>query len=87
MLSLKGRVDFTCLKCLSQTHFASAVGHELVDSKRRTRSFMEKGFMSTPALLAGRYSFFSNSVLCCAEGLERMLTTACGIRKFLPSQS
>ena len=24
MLSLKGRVDFTCLNCFSQTHFASA---------------------------------------------------------------
>ena len=44
-LSLNGRVDFTCLNCLSQTHFASAVGHELVDPKRRTRSFMEKVFM------------------------------------------
>ena len=37
-------VDFTCLNCFTQTHFASAVGHELVDPKRRTRSFMEKGF-------------------------------------------
>ena len=27
-LTLKGRVDFTCF---SQTHFASAVGHESVD--------------------------------------------------------
>ena len=45
MLSLKERVDFTCLNCFGQTHFASAVGHELVDPKRRTRSFMEKGFM------------------------------------------
>ena len=44
-LSVKGRVDFTCLNCFSQTHFSSAVGHELVDPKRRTRSFMEKGFM------------------------------------------
>ena len=39
MLSLKGRVDFTCLNCFSQTHFASEVGHELV--KCRTRSIME----------------------------------------------
>ena len=38
-------VDFTCLNCFSQTHVASAVGHELVDPKRRTRSVMEKGFM------------------------------------------
>ena len=30
-LSLKGRVDFTCLNCFSQTRFASAVEHELVD--------------------------------------------------------
>ena len=45
MLSLKGRVDLTCLNCFSQTHSASAVEHELVDHKRRTRSFMEKGFM------------------------------------------
>ena len=30
-LSLKGRVDFTCLNCVCQTHFASAVGHVLVD--------------------------------------------------------
>ena len=30
MLSLKGRVDFTCLNCVSQTHFASAVEHGLV---------------------------------------------------------
>ena len=44
-LSLKGRIDFTCLNCFSQTHFASAVGHEFVNPKRRTRSFMEKGFM------------------------------------------
>ena len=44
MLSLKGRVDFTCLNCFGQTHFASAVGHELVDPKRRTLSFMEKEF-------------------------------------------
>ena len=42
---LKGRVDFTCLFCCNQTHFASAVGHELVDPKCRTRSIMEKGFM------------------------------------------
>ena len=46
-LSLKGRVDFTCLNCFNQTHFASAVGHELVDPKRRMRSFMEKGFTGT----------------------------------------
>ena len=26
-------VDFTCLLCCNQTHFASAVGHELVDPK------------------------------------------------------
>ena len=38
-------VDFTCLNCFSQTRFASAVEHGLVDPKRRTRSFMEKGFM------------------------------------------
>ena len=44
-LSLKGRVDFTCLNCFCQTHFASAVGHEFVDPKCRTRSIMEKGFM------------------------------------------
>ena len=30
-LSLKGRVDFTCLNCFSQTHFASAVERALVD--------------------------------------------------------
>ena len=30
MLSLKGRVDFTCLNCFSQTHFAFTGGHELV---------------------------------------------------------
>ena len=29
--SLKGRVDFTCPFCCNQTHFASAVGHDLVD--------------------------------------------------------
>ena len=46
-LSLKGRVDFTCLNCFNQTHFASAVGHELVDPKRPMRSFMEKGFTGT----------------------------------------
>ena len=34
MMSLKGRVDLTRLNCCSQTHFASAVGHELVDPKR-----------------------------------------------------
>ena len=45
MLSLKGRVAFTCLNCFSQTHFASAVGHESVDPRRRTRASMEKGFM------------------------------------------
>ena len=44
-LSLKGRVDFTCFNCFSQTHFESAVGHVVVDPKRRTRSIMEKGFM------------------------------------------
>ena len=38
-------VDFTCLDCLSQTHFASTVGHESVDPKRGTCSSMEKGFM------------------------------------------
>ena len=38
-------VDLTCLNCFSQTHFASAVGHELVDPKRRPRSFVEKGVM------------------------------------------
>ena len=32
MLSLKGRVDFTCVICCNQTHFASAVGHEFVDA-------------------------------------------------------
>ena len=31
MLSLMGRVDFTCLICCNQTHFALTVGHELVD--------------------------------------------------------
>ena len=31
MLSLKGRVDFTCLICCNQTHFAFSVGHEVVD--------------------------------------------------------
>ena len=31
MLSLKGRVDFTCLICCNQTHFAFSVGHDLVD--------------------------------------------------------
>ena len=41
----EGCVDFTNLLCCNQTHFASAVEHELVDPKRRTRSFMEKGFM------------------------------------------
>ena len=41
----EGRVDFTCRLCCNQTHFASAVGHELVDPKCPTRSFMEKGFM------------------------------------------
>ena len=30
MLSLKGRVDFTCLICCNQTHFAFTVGHKLV---------------------------------------------------------
>ena len=40
-------VDFTRLNCCTQTHFPSAVGHELVDPKRRTRSFMENGFMLT----------------------------------------
>ena len=45
VFTLTSRVDFTCFNCSSQTHFASAVGHELVDPKRRTRSFMEKGFM------------------------------------------
>ena len=39
------RVGYTCLNCFSQTHFASAVAHEYVDPKRRTRFFMEKGFM------------------------------------------
>ena len=39
------RVDFTCLNCFTQTYFASAVGHELVDLKRRARSSMEKGFL------------------------------------------
>ena len=39
-LSLKGRVDITCLHCFSQTHFASAVGHESVDPKCRTLSIM-----------------------------------------------
>ena len=43
----EGRVGFTCLICFSQTDFASAVGHELVDPQRRTRSFMGKGFMWT----------------------------------------
>ena len=38
-------VDSTCLFCCNQTHFASAVGHDLVDPKCRTRSIMEKGFM------------------------------------------
>ena len=33
-------VDFTCLNCLSQTHFASAVGNELVDPKRRTNPYL-----------------------------------------------
>ena len=31
--------------------------------------------------------FFSNSDLCCAEGLERSLTKTCGARKYLPSLS
>ena len=31
-LSLKGRVDFTCLLRCNQIHFASVVGHGLVDS-------------------------------------------------------
>ena len=44
-LSLKGRVDFTCLFCCNQTHFAFSDGHELVDPKCRTRSIVEKGFM------------------------------------------
>ena len=43
MLSLQGRVDFTCLNYFSQTHFASAVEHDLVNPKRRTRSFMKRG--------------------------------------------
>ena len=30
-LSLKGRVDFTCLTCCNQTHFAFPVGHEFVN--------------------------------------------------------
>ena len=30
-LRLKGRVDFTCPNCFCQTHFASAVEHELVN--------------------------------------------------------
>ena len=38
-------VDLTSLNCFGHSHFASAFGHELVDPKRRTRSFMEKGFM------------------------------------------
>ena len=36
-------VDFTCLNCFSQTHFTTAVGHELVDPKRRTRFFNGEG--------------------------------------------
>ena len=31
MLSLKGRVDFTCLICCNQTPFAFSAGHEVVD--------------------------------------------------------
>ena len=31
MLSLKWRVDFTCLNCSNKTHFAFSVGHGLVD--------------------------------------------------------
>ena len=40
-------VDLTRLNCFRQTRFASAIGHESVDPKRRTRSFMEEGFMWT----------------------------------------
>ena len=31
MLSLKGRVDFTCLICCNQTHIAFSVGHEFAN--------------------------------------------------------
>ena len=43
-MSLKGRVDFTCLNCFSQTHFASAVGHVSVDPKRLNAFFHGEGF-------------------------------------------
>ena len=38
MLSLKVRVDFTCLICCGQTHFALTVGHELVEVLMRLQS-------------------------------------------------
>ena len=43
-LILEGRVDFTCLLCCNQTHFASAVEHGLVDPKCCKRSTVEKSF-------------------------------------------
>ena len=37
-------VDFTCLFCCNQTHFPSAVGHELVDPKMSNAFYHEGGF-------------------------------------------
>ena len=37
LFSVTLHVDVTCLNCFRQTHFASAVGHELVDPKTSKR--------------------------------------------------
>ena len=44
LFSVTLHVDVTCLNCFRQTHFASAVGHELVDPKTSNAFFHGEGF-------------------------------------------